>query len=156
MSSRKRSGMPNRYEREIEEILRNLEQTDPKQGRGQKFDDRRRRKAVPPRRPRQRRTFSLHLTMSEWLLIVAVGAALVAGGYSSVTDTQTIFTGIFASFSMLCLILVMFSQFLFQPRQNRPATYKKVTAIRRGPISRFKTQWNLFMLRMRYRRRNEK
>ncbi len=155
MSSRKRCGMPNRYEREIEEILRNLEQTDPKQGRGQKFGDRRRRKAVPPRRPRPRRTFSLNLTMPEWLLVIAVGAALIAGGYYSVTDTQTIFTGILASFSMLCLILVMFSHFLFQPRQNRPATYKNVTAIRRGPIGRLKTQWNLFLLRIRYRRRNE-
>jgi len=146
--------MPNRYEREIEEILRNLEQATPRQGRGQKFGDHF-RKAATPRRPRQRRSFSLHLTMPEWLLAVAIAAALIAGGYYSVTSVQNIFTGVVASFAMLCLVLVMFSQFLFQPRSSRSTTYGKVRPIRRGPISRLKTQWNLFILKMRYRRRND-
>ena len=45
--------MPNRYEREIEEILRNLETTEPKQGLGQKFGQRLRRK--PEYRVKSRR-----------------------------------------------------------------------------------------------------
>ena len=40
--------MPNRYEREIEEILRNLESTDPKASLGQKFGERLRRKQELP------------------------------------------------------------------------------------------------------------
>ena len=37
--------MPNKYEREIEEILRNMERTEPKASLGQKFGGRLRRKS---------------------------------------------------------------------------------------------------------------
>ncbi len=155
VSSRKQSGMPNRYEREIEEILRNLEQTEPKQGLGQKFGERLRRKPVTPLRPRQRVSFNVHFTPSEWLLIIVVVGALLAGGYAYASQGATIFTGIVAACAMVCFILVMFSQFIFRARQAPSSRYGNVRPIRRGPLTMLKTRWNLFMLKMRYRRKSD-
>jgi hypothetical protein len=144
--------MPNRYEREIEEILRNLEQSEQaKPGRGQKFGDRLRRRPNSVVRTRQRSSFSLRFTTVEWLLIVAVGAALLAGGYAYANQTPDIFTGIVAAVGMVCLILAALSHFLFSGRRARSTPYSNMTSIRRGPFSALKTRWNLFLLKLRYR-----
>ena len=148
--------MPNKYEREIEEILRNLEQTDPKAGMGQKFNERLRRKPTPPRvRPRPSSTFSFTLTISDWLLITAIGVALVAGGYAFI-DGQTIVTGILAIVGLVCIMLVAFSQFIFKPRRPSSIRYGSatITPLRKGPFHTFRTRWNLFILKMRYRKRS--
>jgi hypothetical protein len=144
--------MPNRYEREIEEILRNLEQADPKQGLGQKFGERLRRKPGLQTRPHS--TFSLRFTVAEWFLIIAVGTALLAGGYAYASGVASLFTGIVATVSLVCLIFVMLSQFIFQPRRRPPTDYRNVRPLRRGLFARLKSQWNLFLLKMRYRRNN--
>lgn len=146
--------MPNRYEREIEEILRNLEQAEPKQGLGQKFGERMRRKPGLQTRPRSRSAFSLHLSTTEWFLLIAVVAALLAGGFAYANGSPTLFTGVVSAFALVCLILVMLSQFIFQPRRRTSTEYNNVTRIRQGPFTNLKTQWNLFMLKMRYRRKN--
>ncbi len=148
--------MPNKYEREIEEILRNLEQTEPKAGMGQKFNERLRRKPTPQRmRPRPSSTFSLTLTISDWLLITAIGVALVAGGYAFI-DGQTIVTGILAIVGLVCILLVAFSQFIFKPRRPSSIRYGNatITPLHKGPFHTFRTRWNLFMLKMRYRKRS--
>jgi hypothetical protein len=158
--------MPNRYEREIEEILRNLEHTEPKSG--QRFDKRPRR-GPGDRMPRQRRRFvSFHLSASEWLLVIAVVAALVAGGYAYaqgkvdlaagiIAPRADLITGVIAAIGVLCLILVALSQFLFRARRPRSVQYGNmtVTPLRRNPFSGIKTQWNLLMLKWRYRRQNK-
>ena len=146
--------MPNRYEREIEEILRNLEQSgQAKPGLGQKFGERLRRGPSSVVRTRQRSSFSLRFTKVEWLLIVAVGAALLAGGYAYANQTPDIFTGIVAAVGMVCLILAALSHFLFSGRRARSTPYSNMTSIRRGPFSALKTRWNLFLLKLRYRRK---
>ena len=147
--------MPNRYEREIEEILRNLEQTEPKQSRGQRFGERLRRKPGPSAR-RPRRSFSLHLSPTDWLLAIALGAALLAGGYAF-TAEPTIYTGILAGIGLLCLMLLAFSHFLFRSDRSQSVRYGNITItpLRRNPLNGLKTQWNLFLLRMRYRRKNK-
>ncbi len=148
--------MPNKYEREIEEILRNLEQTEPKAGIGQKFSERIKRKPVPRMRPRPSSNFSLTLTMSDWLLITAIGIALVAGGYAYFVGDATIITGILGVIGLLCILLVAFSQFVF--RERRPSSIRygntTITPLRRGPLHTLKTRWNLFTLKMRYRKRD--
>lgn len=148
--------MPNRYEREIEEILRNLEHTDSKPGSGQKAGERMRRRARTPVRPRPRMTFSFHFTVTEWLLIITVVAALLAGGYAYYQKEADIFSGAVALIGILALILVALSPFVFRQR-NAPtaARYTKVTQLRRSPMDAIKTRWNLFMLKLRYRRRND-
>ena len=148
--------MPNRYEREIEEILRNLEQTDPKPGRGQKFGEKLARKPGV-RVPRQAKSFSSpRFSTAEWLLIITVIAALVAGGYAYTLGVSDYFSGVLASIGIVCLVLVACSQFLFQARRPQSTRYGNVTItpLRRNLFSNLKTQWNLFMLRVRYRRKN--
>jgi hypothetical protein len=148
--------MPNRYEREIEEILRNLEQAEQaKPGLGQKFGGRLRRRPSSVVRTRQRSSFSLRFTLVEWLLIIAVGAALLAGGYAFANnETPDIFTGIVAAVGTVCLILITLSHFLFGPRRQSSPRYGNTSSPRRSPFSAFKTQWNLLLLRMRYRRKD--
>lgn len=149
--------MPNRYEREIEEILRNLENADPKPALRPKFGKRPRRKPVPGVSARRRQFFSFNFSMTEWLLIGAIVAALVSGGYAYLQDRQDIFTAILATVGIVCLILVALSHFLFRPRRSQSTRYGNVTVtpLRRSPFSGLKTQWNLFMLKMRYRRKKE-
>jgi len=147
--------MPNRYEREIEEILRNLESTEPKAGLGKKFGERLRRKQEHRVKPR-RRSFSVpYFKATDWLIIIAVIAALIAGGYAYTNGEATVVTGILAIVSAICLVLLILSPFLFRSRQSTQSTrYGNVTPIRRNPLSSIATRWNLFLLRMRYRRKN--
>ncbi len=145
--------MSNRYQREIEEILRNLEQSEPKID--QKTNERRRQRATPPPRPRPH--VRVHATPSlsavEWLLIVAVVLALVAGGYAYIMDAD-LATGILAVISFICVVLIACSQFIFRPRQSPKSGYGNVTRLQRGPVSNIKSRWQLMRLRMRYRKRD--
>ncbi len=147
--------MPNRYEREIEEILRNLEQTEPKPGLGQKFGERFRRRPSPRMRTQQPRPFSGNLSTSERFLFGGIVAALVAGGYAYLAGAN-ILTLVLAIISLICLVMVACSQVLFQPRRVQASRYGNITItpLRRGPFSMVKTQWNLFKLKMRYRRKS--
>lgn len=145
--------MPNRYEREIEEILRNLEHTEPKAGLGQKLG---RRPAPRPKvRTRPRTSFSVRFTATEWLLIVVVVAALLSGGYAYAQAHTDTFSGIVALIAIVALILVALSHFIFRPRRTPPGRYSNVSQLRRNPLDTFRTRWNLFMLKLRYRRRND-
>jgi hypothetical protein len=154
--------MPNRYEREIEEILRNMETTEPRSGRGQKFGERMRRKPEYRARPR-RRGLALRLGASEWLIIVAVITALISGGVAYLEGTSTLITGIFSVIGIVCLILLVLSPFIFRSRQSRQSRYAtratpigNVTALRRNPLNSIVTRWNLFLLKLRYRRQNDR
>lgn len=148
--------MPNRYEREIEEILRNLEHTDPKAGKSQKFGERFRRRPGPNLRTQQPRPVSWNLSTVERLLLGTVVCALLAGAYAFLAGPNII-TLILALASFVGVILVMFSQFIFQARRGRSTRYGniKITRLRRGPLSTLKTQWNLLILKLRYRRKDE-
>lgn len=154
--------MPNRYEREIEEILRNLEQPEAKAGLGQRFSGRLRRKSSPRPSARQRSYPTLNLSTSEWLLLIAVITGLVAGGYAYVRYSfglrpADIFSFVLVLISVICLIIVAASQ--FTPGQRRVSSKRygnvTITPLRRNPLSSIRTQWNLLMLKLRYRRKNE-
>ena len=148
--------MPNRYEREIEEILRNLEQTDPQPGRKPQRDNRPRPKTgTRLRQPR----FAVNLSIAERLLLIAIVASMLAGGYAYITLTQPrdVLSLFLALVGTVCLILVTCSQFLFQSRRPRSYRYGNmtITPLRRSPLNYIRTQWNLLKLRLRYRRKNE-
>lgn len=150
--------MPKKYEREIEEILRNMERSAPKPTFGQRI---RRR---PEGRPRgASRLPSFHFGLSEWGLILAWAAALIAGGWAYAhlniagDDGTSLFTGILAAFSVACLLLVILSSFLSRSRfPGRSSTGgRNITPIRRNPLSSLRTRWSLFVLKLRYRRRRD-
>jgi hypothetical protein len=148
--------MSNRYEREIEEILRNLEHPDdPKVGRAPKFGDRPRPRPevrVPP--PRRAPRAALNLSLPERLLVIAVVLALLAGGYAFLLGSDII-SFVLAVVSTICLILVACSSFLFnKPRRSQSLRYGNITITpirQRNPFSNLKTRWNLFLLKLRYR-----
>ncbi len=152
--------MPNRYEREIEEILRNLEQPEAKAkpGAGHKLSERLNRKPVSRVRVPQPR-LSVTLSSSERLLLIAIGAALISGGYAYLVGRQDIISLLFALVSVVCLVLLLCIQFQTStPRRPRSIQYENVTItpLRRDPLSTLRTRWNLFKLRLRYRRKKEK
>jgi len=100
--------MPNRYEREIEEILRNMEATETKPGPRQRFSERMRRKPDPRKRPRSRGLPSFKFKATEWFIIIAVVVALISGGYAYANNgNPTAVTGILAIVGTICLILVV-------------------------------------------------
>jgi len=151
--------MPNRYEREIEEILRNLETTEPKPRLGQRFGKRLRRKPDYRVKPPRRSFPSLNFRAPEWFLIIAAIAALISGGYAYAVGPNIV-TGVFAIVGIVCLVLTVVSAFISRSRQSRSSRYSasssrygKVTPLRRNPLSSIATRWNLFLLKIRYRRK---
>ena len=147
--------MPNKYEREIEEILRNMERTEPKPGLGQKLGGRIRRKSDVRSNVRKRSAPSLQLGVSEWCLAVAVCAALCAGGWAFAHGPD-IFTGAIAVIGAACLAVVILIPFMSRSRYpKQSAGHGNVTPIRSNPLSSISTRWNLFLLKIRYRRRKD-
>jgi len=148
--------MPNKYEREIEEILRNMERTEPKQGLGQKLGGRIRRKSDSRSNVRKRSELSLHFGISEWCLTIAVCAALFAGGWAFAHGEADIFTGVIALIGAVCLGIVIILPFMSRSRYPRQSAGSgNVTQMRGNPLSSISTRWNLFMLKLRYRRKKD-
>ena len=148
--------MPNKYEREIEEILRNMERTEPKQGLGQKLGGRIRRKPASRSNVRRRAELSLHFGVSEWCLVIAVCASLFAGGWAFAHGGADILTGVIAVIGAACLGIVLILPFLSRSRYPRQfGASGNVTRIRRNPLNSISTRWNLFMLKLRYRRKRD-
>jgi hypothetical protein len=149
--------MPNKYEREIEEILRNLEQTESKPGLGQKLGGRLRRKAGRRTSPRKRISLSFNFGAAEWCLIIAWGVALLAGGWAYAQQDADIFTGILALIGAVCLACVVLLPFVSRSRYSTQSSrYGNVTPLRRNPLNSLTTRWNLFLLKLRYRRRHDR
>ena len=147
--------MPNKYEREIEEILRNMERTEPKPGLGQKLGGRIRRKSDSRTKVSKRSLPSLHFGFSEWCLAIAVCAALFAGGWAYAHGAD-IFTGVIAVIGAVCLAVVIILPFMSRSRYpKQSAGHGNVTPIRSNPLSSISTRWNLFLLKIRYRRRKD-
>src|SRR5437763_12455114 len=144
--------MPNRYEREIEEILRNLETTEPNPRLGQRFGKRLRRKPDYRVKPPRRSFPSLNFRAPEWFLIIAAIAALISGGYAYAVGPNIV-TGVFAIVGVVCLVLTVVSVFIYRSCQSRISRYStsssrfdKGTTIRRNHLSLITTRWNLFMI----------
>lgn len=143
--------MSNKYEREIEEILRNLERSEPKAGFRQRPPGRMRHKAGT-----RRGMPSLHLNFSEWCLAIAIVMALASGGWAYANGGNLI-TGTIALVGVVCIVLVATSSYIMRPRPS-PSTmrYNNVTALHRNPLSRLGTSWHLMMLKLRYRNRRDR
>ncbi len=148
--------MPNKYEREIEEILRNMERTEPKPGLGKKLSGRMRRKSDSPTNVRKRSFPSLHFGVSEWCLVIAWSAALFAGGWAFAHQSADIFTGVIAVIGAACLAIVVILPFITRSRYlTQSKGYGNVTPMRRNPLNSISTRWNLFQLKLRYRRKKD-
>ena len=149
--------MSNKYEREIEEILRNIDQSAPKPRLSQRL----RRKTARPPRPRspQRSLPAFNFGLSEWSLIIAWVAALIAGGWAyaqhSPDGAGDLFTGSLALVALACLVLVVIRAFMPQSSYSGQTRAGNVRPIRRNPLTSLSTRWNLFLLKRRYQRRKD-
>ena len=149
--------MPNKYEREIEEILRNMERTEPKPGLGQKLGGRIRRKSDSRSNVRRRSEPSLHFGVSEWCIAIAVCASLFAGGWAFAHGEADIFTGVIAVIGAVCLGIVIILPFMSRSRYPRQSAGSgNVTPMRGNPLNSISTRWNLFMLKLRFRRKRDR
>ncbi|WP_376795627.1 hypothetical protein [Thermogemmatispora sp.] len=151
--------MPNRYEREIEEILRNLEQSESQGSRWSRFPGRsrggrRRRLSLPRwRMP----TLTWTLDASQWFLLLSIVAALIAGGFAYALEGPGLFTGLMAIVSLVCLVASLFAQLWRRPRYSSAGFYggSGGSSWQTQPLSRLTTRWQLFLLKLRYRRKRD-
>ena len=143
--------MPNRYEREIEEILRNLDRTEPRQGLGERIRAFNRPRPAP-RRPAPR----VALTRVETLLLIGIGCGLVAAGLTFYTNTQTYVSGGFAVAGFIAIVLGLVIAWDERFRGASRTTWRgnnvvnMAPARRRNPFSAIATQFRIFRLKLRY------
>jgi hypothetical protein len=147
--------MPNKYEREIEEILRSLDQSAPKPRLSQRL----RRKTTERPRGQKRSLPTFNFGLSEWCLIIAWVAALIAGGWAfaqhSLDGNGDLFTGGIALISLGCLVMVVILAFMPHSRYPGHTRTGNVTTMHSNPLSSLSTRWNLFLLKRRYQRRKD-
>lgn len=147
--------MPHKYEREIEEILRNFERTEPRRG----FGDRVRASQRPTiRATRPRRTPSL----SSSLLVIGIALALISAGMAfTLSFSQPLLTGILGAVGFLCfaagMVLGWWARFRGVKPVSRPVRDNVVTIgpSRRGFFAEIATQARILRLKLRYWRMRE-
>jgi hypothetical protein len=151
--------MPNRYEREIEEILRNMERTEPKPSFRERLNMRMRGQPQRPEpmRPRPARpSLRLNLTTSEWCFVVGIFLGLVAAGIAYTSGAANLLTAFLAILAFICVIMGIISPWRESrrpisgrygfgesdpPKRSLPRPFRFVV-----------TQWKIMQLRLRYRR----
>jgi hypothetical protein len=92
--------MPDKYEREIDDILR------------RSLD------ARPPQRASVRRRRTPQLTFSERCLVIAIVAALIGGGWAYAMGGGNLITGFLGLIGAVCVVLVALSSFLTKQRPS--------------------------------------
>jgi hypothetical protein len=101
--------MPERYEREIDDLLRHLERTQPKPSLRERLRLRRegpqRAARLRPRSSRARR--NLQVAPSEWCLLAGIVFGLVAAGVAYTSGSGNALTGALAVLALLALLLGM-------------------------------------------------
>lgn len=149
--------MPNRYQREIEEILRNMERTEPRQGLGERIRAFNRPRPAPRRGPRV--TFTL--TRIETLLLLGIAFAFVATGIAYYANGATYISGGFAVAGFIAIVLGLVIAWNERFRGGSRPTWRSnvvdMTPPRhRNPFSAIATQWRIFRLKLRYWRNRGK
>lgn len=145
--------MPNRYQREIEEILSRMEESEPHRGPG----DRTRPFQRPPSRARS--LPAIHLPLSVLLLLVSIALTLIATGLAFYNGTADLITGIIGAVALLVFIVGLFVGWRgpFRRRSTpqwhgSSSAYVEPTPIHRNPLSALLTRIRVYRLRQQYRR----
>lgn len=155
--------MPNRYEREIEEILRNMDQTDHGQGLGERI---RAFNRPTPRTRVARPRLQLRLTRSESFLVSGVALALAGAGVrfyfgyaielaerQSTTNMYAIIAGVLGVAGLACLLTGLVIGWSQRFSGGVPTTWRgqriEVTRVPR-PFRGIATQFRILRLKWRY------
>lgn len=152
--------MPHKYEREIEEILRNMEQREPQRGMGERVRQLSRQPTVHRAPPRRRPRFSIGSVM-----VIGIVLALVAAGLEYYFGQAGIVTGALALAALVCILIALLVSWSERfvgtraPRSPRSRAILEPTPIglrRRGLFSEVATQFRIFRLKLRYWRNPER
>jgi hypothetical protein len=140
--------MPHKYEREIEEILRNMQRDEPESAAG-------RSRGFP--RPAGRSGFRLGLSTAEMLILLGIAFALagVCVVWFDGNHGGTPISGILGLTGFVLFVAGLIVAFQASRRPPPPAWRGNVVemkAHRRGPLDEIATQLRLLRLRLRYRR----
>ncbi|HKV85706.1 MAG TPA: hypothetical protein VJN88_14225 [Ktedonobacterales bacterium] len=145
--------MPNRYQREIEEILRNMDQTEPKHGLSDRL-----RRFNQPRPTRERRPPTIKLTRAEALILLGILLALVAAALTFYSNKGAgLVTGVIATVAFALIALAIIGEWIVRFRGPRgPKTWRgNIVEMRphtRNPFTFIVTRYRIIKLRLRYRR----
>ena len=140
--------MPHKYEREIEEILKNMQRNDPE------TDVRERSRGFP--RSAGGPGFRLGLSTSELLLLLGIAFALAgacAMWFNGASSNPV--SGVLGLVGFVLFVAGLIVAFQASRRPPPPAWRGNVVEMktrRRGPLDEIATQLRLLRLRMRYRR----
>lgn len=144
--------MPNRYEREIEEILRNLDRTEPRQGLGERIRAFNRPRPAAPRRANPRIT----LTRVETLLLLGIAFALISAGLTFYDNGQNYISGGFAVAGFVAIVLGLVIAWNERFRGAVHPTFRGSNVVdmtpprRHNPFTAVATQFRIFRLKLRY------
>jgi hypothetical protein len=143
--------MPNsRYQREIEEILSRMEESDPAKDPNSRVR--------PFRRPRARRQWKFsppHIPLVETLLLVAILFILFAAGLAFYDVRTTPTSGIIVLVGMVLFTVALAIGWRRRFRPSSPPRWRDQTLdnnSRRGPFSSVAAQLRIWRLRQQYRR----
>ena len=163
--------MSNKYQREIEEILRNMEGADasaePRRGVDTPLDDRITAFRRPAARARVRspRLPALQMTGGEWLFLLSIVLALAAAGIAYYESGATVVSGYVALVAFVVFVLALALSWggrfrpratpawrgnAFQDEMNRINARRSMR--RSNPFSALMTQWRILRLKLRYRK----
>lgn len=146
--------MPNRYQREIEEILSRMEDSEPQRGPG----DRTRPFQRPPSRARS--LPSIHLPFGDLLLLASIAITLIATGLAFYNGAANLLTGILGAVALLLFLLGMIVGWRAQVHPRTTSRWRgpsnaanaEPTPIHRNPLSALITRFRVYRLRQQYRR----
>lgn len=146
--------MPNRYQREIEEILRNMERTEPRQGISERI-----RAFNRPRQPKPR-GIKTPLTRVEIFMLLGILLILIGAGISFTTGYQTLLSGLVALAGFVFFVLGLVQSWFPRLFGSRSApiwrgNVVEMRPVRRSPFAIIATQFRILRLKLRYQRRRD-
>jgi hypothetical protein len=145
--------MPNRYEREIEEILNRMEESEPHKGLGDRIRPFRRR---PARQRGLPRLEAPHIPLMEFLLLVAIFLILLAAGLAFYDGDTTPLSGWIGLAGVILFFVALVAGWRDRFRPAPPPQWRgntlASTRIRRGPLAALAAQLRIWRLRQHYRR----
>lgn len=160
--------MPHKYEREIEEILRNLDDPEPPtSGYTDRIRSFQRPATRTPRRAvRPRPSLRLRLTLAEGLIFTGIALALISAGMAYYLTHPNMLSGGIAIAGFILILFGFARSFanrgsVSAPSQTawRTATIieaRPIRARRRNPFSEVATQFRILRLKIRYWRAKNK
>jgi hypothetical protein len=156
--------MPDKYMREIEEILRNIEGTEPRHDLGERI----RPFARPARRVRGPRVSWIpHLELPVTLILLGIALALVGAGLTYYQTEASLVSGLIAlggfTLFVMGVALGWWARFRgvsvsARPIRRPPSSDNvvRIRPVRSNPLSRLATSIRMRQMRRRYRNTTER